>query len=124
MPDDIYDNPDLVIHMNTGDFRKYQEASRALDFKGTNITKAEDAMFAGFEIRHYSGLPANSIMLAISTPNEATTNMYGAVDMANDADNLVIERWRPESELFFVKILFKMDVNCGFFQEVILYQGP
>lgn len=123
IPDAIFDNSDLVIHMNTGDFRKYQEALRALDFKGSDLFEAGAQRFGGFEIRHYTGLPANSIMTAVSNANQSTTNMFGAVDMADDDKNILIEKWRPESELHFVKLLFKMDVNCGFFQEVVLYQG-
>jgi hypothetical protein len=122
IPDPLYENPDMIIHMNTGDFRKYQQAIRNLDFKGQGPADTVPAEYAGREIRHYSGLPANTILVAMSTTG-VDSNLYAAVDAVDDPDNLVIERLRPEGELYFLKALFKMDANLALDNEAVLYQG-
>ncbi len=123
VPDAIYSKSELTINISTGTYRLYEEALRDLDFKGSDIKDAGPDRFAGILIKHYSEFAVNKVLICKTSPAASTTNLYGAVDMANDSTNFQIERWRPESELWFVKLLFKMDVNMGFFQEAVLYEG-
>jgi hypothetical protein len=51
------------------------------------------------------------------------SNLYAGVDGANDVENFKIERLRPEGELFFLKALFKMDVNFSIDSESVFYVG-
>ena len=123
IPDSIYGKPETTLNMSTTTYRLYEEALRNLDFKGSDIKDSGPEFFAGVPIKFYSEFPANTILACKTSANPSTTNLFGAVDMANDDMNFKIERWRPESELFFVKLLFKMDVNMGFFREAVLYVG-
>jgi hypothetical protein len=121
IPDALYDDPDLVIHMNTGDFRNYQTAVKNLTYKGQGPADSVPAIFKGREIRYYSGFPANYVLACKASPSP-DSSLMAAVDMVNDPENIKIERWRPEGEEFFIKVLFKMAVNYPFGQEVVLYQ--
>jgi hypothetical protein len=120
IPSEIWDDPNVVFHMSTTDFRLYQEAARALDFKGSNITLALEARFAGRQIRFYKGFPKDHILVAKATAGR-DSNLWAGVAVEGDESNVKIERWRPESELFFIKVLFKYAVNFGIEQEVVIY---
>lgn len=122
IPDELYEDPTMIIHMNTGDFRKYQDAIIARDYKGQGEADKVPAIFKGREIRTYSGFPANHVMIAKADTNPVNTNLHMGVNMASDTENLKLERWRPEGDLYFLKAAFMMDVNYGISEEVVLYQ--
>lgn len=121
--DQLFDDPDMTYHMNTGDFRKYQAASRALTNKGSGITEMEDPNFGGRQIKYYSGFPANTIMIAKGNTNPVTSNLRMATNLTNDMDNIQIEKWRPETDVWFLKAAMQVAVNYAFGQEIVLYQG-
>lgn len=122
IPDALYDDPDMVIHMNTGDFRLYQQAVINLTNKGQGPAEVVPPLFKGREIRHYSGFPANRILAAKATTG-TDSNLYAATDRVNDVENFVIEKLRPEGEHYFLKALFKMDANFSYDAETVYYVG-
>lgn len=122
IPDSLYEDPSMIIHMNTGDFRKYQDAIIAKTYKGQGEADKVPAIFKGREIRTYSGFPANYIMVAKADTNPVNTALHMGVNMVNDPENLKLERWRPEGDLYFLKASFMMDVNYAFGEEIVLYQ--
>jgi hypothetical protein len=121
IPDALYDDQDFIFHMSTKNFRDYQTAVKNLTYKGQGPADLVPAIYKGREIRYYSGFPENYVLAckASTTPDSA---LMAAVDMVNDPENIKIERWRPEGEEFFIKVLFKMAVNYPFSQELILYK--
>ena len=121
IPAEIWQDQDVVFHMNTTDFRLYLAAARELDFKGSNITMAEDARFAGRQIRYYNGMPKDVIIVAKATAGR-DSNLWCGVDAESDADNVKIERYRPESENFIVKLLLKMGVGVAIEKELVIYK--
>jgi hypothetical protein len=121
IPSSIWEDQNVVFHMNTTDYRLYLQAARALDFKGPNIGDAMQERFAGRQIRYYTGLPKNFIVVAKATAGR-DSNLWCGVDAESDADNVKIERYRPESENFIVKVLLKMGVNYAISSEVVLYE--
>lgn len=121
IPNALYDDPSVVFLMNTGDTRKYQDSVIALTYKGQGPADQVPLIYKGRKIVNFSGFPANHVMVA-KIGAGPDSNLWGAVDMQDDPENLKIERWRPESELFFIKALGKMAVNYGFGQEIVLYQ--
>lgn len=122
VPDALYDDPDFVFHMNTGDFRKYQQAVRQLSYKGQGPAEDVPAEYGGREIRYYSGFPANKILGCKATTG-TDSNLYAATDKVNDVENFIIEKLRPEGEHYFLKALFKMDANFSIDSESIFYAG-
>jgi hypothetical protein len=122
VPDAIYDDPDMVFHMNTGDFRKYQQSVRQLSYKGQGPAEDVPAEYGGREIRYYSQAPANKILVAKATTG-TDSNFYAAVDKQNDMENFIIEKLRPEGEFYFLKALFKMDANFSIDSESVYYAG-
>lgn len=122
IPDALFDDPDMIFHMNTGDFRKYQQAVHKLTYKGQGPSDKVPALHNGREIRYYSGFPANSVL--VCKANTGTdSNLYAATDKINDVENFIIEKLRPEGEHYFLKALFKMDANFSIDSESVYYAG-
>jgi hypothetical protein len=122
IPDALFEDPDMMFHMNTGDFRKFQQAIQALTYKGQGPADQIPAIYNGREIRHYSGLPANKILVAKANTG-TESQFYAAVDKPNDMENFKIELLRPEGELYFFKALFKMDAGFRLDSETVFYAG-
>ena len=120
IPDAIYEDAGVVFHMSTQDLRLYKEAARALDFKGSNITDALEDRFAGRAIRSYSGMTKDVIIVAKATTG-TDSNLWAGVDVDGDEENVKVERYRPESELFTVKVLFKYAVQVAQPEESVIY---
>lgn len=121
IPSAIWSDPDVVFHMNTTDYRLYLQAARALDFKGPNIGDAALERFAGRQIRYYEGFPKNHIMVAKATAGK-DSNLWAGVDVVADTETVKIERFRPESENFIVKLLFKYGVNYAIGSQIVIYK--
>jgi len=122
IPDALFENPDFYLNMSTATFRLYQRADRALTTKGQEQWGAAEQVFANVKIKHYSQFPANQILGCVSTEGQ-DSNLYAAVDKVRDMENVIIEKLRPEGELYFLKALFKMDVNFSIDSESVFYAG-
>lgn len=123
VPDALFEDPDMVFHMSTTSYRYYQQALRTATYKGSNYFGGKNENdFAGREIRHYSGFPNNTILVAKATTG-TDSNFYAAVDKINDVENFIIEKLRPEGEHYFLKALFKMDANFSIDSESVYYYG-
>ncbi len=120
IPSEIWEDPNFILHMNTTDYRHYLAAARALDFKGIGIEDAGSGIYAGKTIRFYSGMAKDHIVGAKSTAGR-DSNLWAGVDVIGDDANVKIARYRPESERFIVKVLFKYGVQVGNPTECVLY---
>ena len=121
IPSGIWEDANTIIHMNTTDYRLYLASARALDYKGIGIEDAGEGRYAGKTIRYYTGMPKDYVIVAKSTAG-TDSNLWGAVDVKGDEENVKIMRHRPESELFMVKVLFKYGVNSPNPTECVLYK--
>lgn len=123
IPDSLYEDPNMVFHMSTADARLYLDALIALPNKDrgpSDSRNISELTFKTRKIRTYSGFPKNFILAAKADTNPINTNLHAAVNMVDDPDNLKIERYRPEGDLFFIKANFEMDVNYGFSEEIVI----
>lgn len=118
--DALYEDPNCVFACSTGTARLYQNAIRALSFKGQSPAEAVPLMFNNRRIMAFSGFPANYILAGRMTSDAATSNLFAGLNAEDDADNLVIQKYRPESDLYFIKATFSLDVNYGFGEELFL----
>lgn len=125
IPDSLYEDPDMVFHMSTADARIYLDALIALPNKDrgpSDSRNISDLTFKTRKIRTYSGFPKNFILAAKASTNPLSTNLHLGVNMTNDPENLKIERYRPEGDLYFIKANFMMDANYAFGQEIVIYR--
>jgi len=117
----IIGDPDLTIHMSTRDWRYYGDAMDALTYKGPAYDRQPASQFKGIPIQNYSGFPNNYVLICKSG-RTTNTSLHAAVNASNDPENLLIEKWRPEGDIYFLKATFSMAVNFPFASEMVLYQ--
>ena len=98
----------------------YQEAARALDFKGTNIGEAMVDRFGGFPIVSVGGMPASTIFF---TDSSTGGNLKMSTWMTSDLNNIQIEPKNAHSDLWFVRFGFDFGVNYVNGSEIVMHKA-
>lgn len=100
----------LVVLMDYATWDKYDEYVSSKEYKYTDNRQENQHMFRGKRIVPMTALPENTIIIGCFTTG-ADSNLWMGVDYANDEDVLQIDKLQNNSELYFFKMLIKMDVN-------------
>lgn len=98
---------------------KYEEALRTDSFKNIRSDEAAYTKYRGYDIETLAGLPENTFYLAIQKPDIRSNTWLGVNSI--DDNQLQLQRLQNNSELFFVKGLFKMDTQIGFPDQFVIY---
>jgi len=109
----------LKFCVSYADFQKYAEALRTDAYKNIRSDEKAYSQFRGYEIETLAGLPENTFYLAICKP-DIDSNTWLGINSTED-NQLQLQRLQNNSELFFVKGLFKMDTQIGFPDQFVLY---
>lgn len=100
----------LVILMDYATWDKYDEYVSSKEYKYTDNRQENQHMFRGKRIIPMTALPENTIIIGCFTTGQ-DSNLWMGVDYANDEDVLQVDKLQANSELYFFKMLLKMDVN-------------
>jgi hypothetical protein len=100
----------LVILMDYATWDKYDEYVSSKEYKYTDNRQENQHMFRGKRIIPMTALPENTIIIGCFTTG-TDSNLWMGVDYANDEDVLQVDKLQANSELYFFKMLLKMDVN-------------
>src|SRR6185369_12336090 len=97
----------------------YEEYLTNQPYKNNDTTEAGIMRYKGWEIEVLAGMPDNTIVFteAMATPEG---NLWVGMNSTLD-ENFMLQRFLPASELFFFKMLMKIDVNYGRSEKVFLY---
>jgi len=97
----------------------YEQFLTVQTYKNNDTTERGLNKYKGWEIVPLAGMPDNTIVFtwAESSPSG---NLWCGMNSVAD-ENFMLARKRPEGELFFFKMLMKMDVNYGRSEQVFLY---
>lgn len=109
----------LKFVVSYADFLKYGEALRTDAYKNIRSDEKAYSQYRGYEIETVAGLPENTFYLAIQKP-DIDSNTWLGINSTED-NQLQLQRLQNNSELFFVKGLFKMDTQIGFPDQFVLY---
>lgn len=109
----------LKFSISYADYQKYGEALRTDTYKNTRSDEAAYTQFRGYEIEVLAGLPENTFYLGIQKP-DTDSNTWVGINSTED-NTLQLQRVQNNSELFFVKGLFKMDTQIGFPDQFVIY---
>ena len=101
-------NLKFVLDFSTWD--KYDQFLSGKVYKYTDNRAENVRLFRGIPVIPMAALPDNTMLLSIFTSGP-DSNLWCGVDYANDENVLVVDRLQANSELFFMKMLLKMDVN-------------
>lgn len=110
MPAKIRKKTGLVVLMDYASWDKYDEYLSAKTVKYTDNRTENEHRFRGKRVIPMVALPENTIIIGNFTTGQ-DSNLWMGVDYANDEDVLQIDKLQANSELYFFKMLLKMDVN-------------
>jgi len=89
------------------------------NFKNNDTTEAGINKYLGYEVVPLAGMPANTFIFVVAKP-DIDSNLWLGVNSMED-NQLQLQRLQANSELFFIKGLFKMDTQIGFADQLVIY---
>lgn len=116
--DVLYDQS-LKFFVSYKTAQMWEEAQQNGSFKGVDNTMAGLNRFSGRQVVPLFGMPDNTIMLGKGTA-DMTSNLWVGMNSVEDA-TVQFAKLQANSELYFIKMLMKVDTNYGFGAELALY---
>lgn len=110
----------LVILMDYASWDKYDEYVSSKTYKYTDNRQENQHMFRGKRIIPMTALPENTIIIGCFTSG-VDSSLWMGVDYVNDEDVLQVDKLQNNSELYFFKMLLKMDVNIAKPSEIVAH---
>lgn len=89
------------------------------NFKNNDTTERSIDRYKGYEFVPLAGVPDNTIVVCIAAP-DINSNLWVGINSVTD-NQLKLAPLQANSEMFFIKGLFKMDTQSGFPDQVVLY---
>jgi hypothetical protein len=110
----------LKLFISYKDQQKYENTMQLLTvYKNQDTTQQGINRYNGYDVVPLAGLPENTFFWAMGKP-DITSNIWMGINSTED-NQLQLTRLQNNSELWFVKGLFKTDVQWGFNEESVMY---
>lgn len=119
-PPKIRKKKDLVILIDYKSWDAYNKYLSAKTFKNNDNRDENQRRFQGKRIIPMVALPDDTIIIGCFT-NTPNSNLWMGVDYANDENVLLVDKLQNNSELYFVKMILKMDVNIVRPSEIVAH---
>ena len=115
-----YGNQGLKFHCSYLTQQIYEDFLTTQPFKNNDTTERGINKYKGYDVVPLAGVPDNTIVACISAPG-MESNLWIGCNSDQDETGLMLARLQNNSELYFIKGLFKMDTQIGFPDFVVLY---
>ena len=115
-----YGSKGLKFHVSYLTQQIYEQDLLLGTYKNQDTTEKGINRYKGYDVVPLAGMPDNTIVACISSP-DLDSNLWLGVNSTEDQDGLQLSRLQANSELYFIKGLFKMDTQIGFPDFVVLY---
>ena len=116
---DVLYDPSLKFFVSYKTAQMWEEAQQNNTYKGVDNTLAGLNRFSGRTIVPLYGMPDDTILLAKGSA-DMESNLWVGMNSQDDA-TVQIAKLQANSELYFIKMLMKVDTNFGFGEELALY---
>lgn len=113
IPDEIIDNGNLKIIMNTSDYNAYDFELKAQMAKNVDPTQKREQQFDSIPIVRLAKWPKGLVVATLASLGE-DSNFWACVNLEDDENTVMVDRVTNASEVYFIKILLKADVNIAF----------
>lgn len=120
VPEAVYKDPRFKFIVSDKTGRLYGDAQKAQANKGVDVTSAGKMEFDGKPVVTISGVPDDTIV-ACKASRDLGSNLWMGVNAADEDEYLKLARLQANSELYFIKMLYKIDVNHAYGEETVLY---
>lgn len=115
-----YGKGGLKFIMSYADKNKYDEALRTDSFKNTDTSEKGYERFRGYEVEVVAGMPENTFFVCFGKP-DIDSDLWIGLNSNEDQATLELKRLQNNSELFYVKGLFKVDTQLAFADQIVIY---
>ncbi len=119
-PTKIRKKASFVFIMDQNSWDLYDQYLTDKTVKYTDNTEMNQYRFKGKRIITLNALPKDTIVAGVFT-NGMDSNLWMAVDYASDENVLQIDKLQANSELYFFKMLLKIDVNIVRPGEIVIW---
>ena len=119
IPVAIRNNPHLRIIMSVNDFDEYDDELTAREGKNASETEVNRQAYKGIKIETLADWPDDLLVATLCSPDEMTSNLFAAVNLQDDEHVIQIDKVSPMSELYFFKMLMKVDTNIAFGEQFV-----
>lgn len=117
---EVYDRPNFKFMLAGANRENYKNAQKAQATKGVDFTQAGSMTFDGKPVVIINGMSPNTIVGGEASRG-VDSNFWMGVNDTDEETYLHLKRLQANSELWFIKMLFKMDVNYGLSEEIVAY---
>lgn len=121
IPEALRYDPNMKIFCSYATFDLYDQSQVEQTYKGIDITILGKDTFKGKKVVKIADFPNDCYMIAkgLASPE---SNLWVGMNSIQD-EGLQLARLQANSELFFIKMLVKADVQIGWGTEVVLYKA-
>ena len=112
-------NPKMKFFCNYATFDLFMQSQINQTYKGVDVTSVGIPTFRGHEVVKINDLPDNFYFIAMGTATPES-NLWVGMNSTDDA-KLEMRQVQANSELWFIKMLMKVDVQIGWNSETVLY---
>jgi hypothetical protein len=119
LPEELRYDPNMKYFVSYATFDLYDQSQINQTYKGIDITEMGKDTFKGKKVVKIADFPDNTMVVAkgMSTPE---SNLWVGLNSVAD-EGLQLGKYRPEGELWYIKMNMKADVQYGWNSEVVLY---
>ena len=110
----------MKFHVSYATQQIFEEFLTTQLYKNNDTTEKGINRYKGYDVVPLAGMPDNTIVACVTSP-DLESNLWLGVNSTSDENGLQLARLQNNSELFFIKGLFKMDTQVGFPDFVVLY---
>lgn len=121
IPSALRYDADMKFFMSYATYDLYEQSQINQTYKGVDITTEGVAKFKGRNVVKVNDLPDNFYFISKGSA-DPSSNLWVGMNSTDDA-TLQLERLQANSELWFIKMLMKVDVQIGWNGETVLYNA-
>lgn len=114
-------NTDMKFFVNYATYDLYITSQINQTYKGVDVTSEGKDTFKGRKVVKINDLPDNFIFVAKGSAT-MESNLWVGMNSTDDA-KLELRQLQANSELWFIKMLMKVDVQIGWTEETVLYKA-
>lgn len=114
-------NSRLKYFVSPTTFDLYCQYQIAQTNKGVDTTQIGVPKYRGIDVVPIPDLPNDYYMIAVGQPDMGS-NLWMGMNSTDDANNIQLAKLQANSELWFIKMLAKIDFQIGWNEETVTYE--
>ena len=119
IPSALKYDPSFKIFVSYATYDFYMDSQINQTYKGNDVTMNGVGRYKGLEVVKIADFP-NDVMFGAKATAGMDSNLWVGLNSTQDA-SLQIGKFSNYGELYFLKMLMKVDVQIGWCSEVVLY---